>query len=152
MCVAAVRLPLVIADLGGRLLPRRHAWPDRDRAHDRLEVEETEAAPKRLQLTRQRWLDDEAVLDHRLELALLGEVELLLGRQVGDRRDAALQVGHGLLRADAGEVPDVVRAVGPAAADERALARLEALGPDRDVGKGPREHITLARDLVGDRR
>src|SRR5206468_11983201 len=93
-----------------------------------------------------------SVFGHRLELALLREVELLTRRQLGDRRDTAREVGRGLLRPDAGEVADVIRRLGPTAAHERALARLEAVQADRDVGDGSREHLTLPRDRFGDLR
>src|SRR3989449_2668312 len=39
---------------------------------------------------------------------------------------------------------------GPATVHERAVARLEAVSPDRDVGEWAREHLPLARDLVRD--
>src|SRR5207247_9190324 len=99
--VTAVRLALVIAELGGGLLPGSHPGPDGDRADDRLEVEEAKPAliGKGLQLARQRWLHDDAPLSHRLELAPLREVELLGGREITEGRYAALQVGDGLLRA-----------------------------------------------------
>src|SRR5256886_11227463 len=42
----------------------------------------------------------------------------------------------------------MVRRVGPAAAHERALPRLEAVQADRDGGERPREHLSLSRDLV----
>src|SRR5205823_10296560 len=116
--VGTVRLALVIAELGGGLLPRGHAGPDGDRAGDRFEVEEAKPArdDQGLQLASEGRLDDDALLGHRLELALLGEVELLSRRQVADTGDAACQVGRGPLRPDAGEVPDMVWRVGPAAA------------------------------------
>src|SRR5213594_3639594 len=110
MSVAAVGLPLVIAELGGGLLPRGHAGPYRDRAGDRLEVEEAQPArdDQGLQLTGQRGLDDEPVLGHRLELAPLGEVQLLPRQQVSDGRDAAREIAGGFLRPDAGEVSNMV--------------------------------------------
>src|SRR5207247_7124806 len=90
----------------------------------------------------------EPVLGHRLELAPLGEVQLLTRRQVGDRRDAAREIAGGFLGPDAGEVSNMARRFGPAAADERAVTRLEAMQADRDVGQGPREHLPLALDPV----
>src|SRR3989475_7133124 len=69
----------------------------------------------------------------------------------GDGRDAARQIAGGFLWPDAGEVSNMVRRFGPAAADERAVTRLEAMQADRDVGKGPREHLPLPLDLVRDR-
>src|SRR5438034_1354784 len=66
--------------------------------------------------------------------------------------DAARQVGRGALRPDAGEVPDVVRRIGPAAAHERALVRLEAVQAHRDVGKRPGEHLPLPINFVWDSR
>src|SRR5207245_3565659 len=110
---------------------------------DRLEVEEAQAADHEgPELAGQGPLDDEAVLGHRLELAPLGDVELLVLRQLLDGRDAAREVGGGLFRPDAGEVPDVVQRVGPAAAHERALARLEAVSPNRNVGERRSEEHT----------
>ena len=44
----------------------------------------------------------------------------------------------------------MVRRVGPAAAHERALARLEAVQTDGDLGERPREHRALPSDLVRD--
>jgi len=45
--VGAVRLPLVVAELRGGLLPRGHVGPDGDRAGDRLEVEKAkDLSPK----------------------------------------------------------------------------------------------------------
>src|SRR5439155_4140301 len=51
---------------------------------------------------------------------------------------------------EAGEVADVVGRVGPAAAHERAVVRLEAVQADGDVGEWPREHRALPSDLVRD--
>src|SRR6266576_2811029 len=152
--VAAVRLPLVVAELGGGLLPRGHAGPHGNRASDRLEVEEAEPPgdDQGLQLARERWLDNDPLLGHRLELAPLGEVEPLPRRQVGDGRDAARQVGRGALWPHAGEVPDVVRRIGPAAGNERALVMLEGVRAHRDIGERPREHLPLPINFVRDSR
>src|SRR5258708_26026086 len=140
MCVAAVRLPLVIAELRGGLLPGSHPGPDGDGARDRLEVEEAHPASKRLQLARERGFDNEAPFGHRLELALLGEVQLLVRRQVADRRDPATEIDRCLLWPDPGEAPNVGRRLGPATADERALARLETVQADPDLADGDSEH------------
>src|SRR5436309_1475349 len=67
-----------------------------------------EGGRERLQLARQRGLDDEALLRHRFQLAPLREVQLLARRQVADGCDTARQVGDGLFRPYAGQVPDVV--------------------------------------------
>src|SRR5256886_15096318 len=90
-----------------------------------------------------------ALCGHRLELAPLGEIDFIPRRKVLNRRDAAREVRRGPLGPHSGEVPDVVRRVGPATVDERAVARLEAVQSDRDVGDWAREHLPLPRDLVG---
>src|SRR5207247_10642088 len=98
---------------------------------------------RRRPLLREGGLHDDAVLRHRFELACLGEVELLVLRQILDGRDALFEIGSGLLRADAREVTDVVRGVGPAAAHERALVRLEAVQADWEGRERAREHRAL---------
>jgi hypothetical protein len=80
--VAAVGLELVVTELRRRLLPRGHARPHGDGAHDGLEVEEPDPTAERLQLAGERRLHHQPVLGHGLELPLLGEVELLGPRQV----------------------------------------------------------------------
>ncbi len=43
----------------------------------------------------------------------------------------------------------MIGTVGPAALEEGALARLEAVRADRDVGERPAQHLDLRRDRTG---
>jgi hypothetical protein len=108
--VRAVRLSLVVAELGRRLLPRRHPGPDGDGAHDGLEVEETQPPGRGEGLERvgEGWLDDEAMLGHRFELAALLHVEPFARRQIAHPLDTALEVGRGPFWAHAAQLHDVV--------------------------------------------